>query len=266
LGYDRKQRVAMAKQGLAIPITNDSGEILDGSIPIATRDDLALAVRNFSKASDKRSVKAHIKTRAEALRALDMLPRSWSAPPRRRRGRPVGSVSLTREREDKILGLIRAGVFAEVAAVSAGVSVRTLTDWVARGEGRSSRASTPKLRAFARRYRQAQAEARALAEARVYKENVLKWLTHAAPSRDGLPGWTTPPEGSGGEQDAPSPEELKDLITGIRNDQLYSDPGALVPECSNRRCRCCFHRRRTPEESERLRAIAARRRRSPGAM
>lgn len=125
MGYDRKQRVAMAKQGLAIAITNDSGEILDGSIPIATRDDLALAIKNFSKATDKRAAKAHIIKRATALGSPEILPPSWgAATPRRKRGRPVGSVSLTREREEKILGLIRGGVFPHVAAGLAGVASR----------------------------------------------------------------------------------------------------------------------------------------------
>jgi hypothetical protein len=254
----------MAKKGWAIPITNDAGEVLDGSCPIANRDDLVRAIRSLSTATDRRAAKAHIKARAEALGAVDLLPASWSAPAPRRRGRPLGSVSLTREREEKILGLIRRGVFPHVAAALAGVSARALREWVARGEDRSSRPSTPKLRSFARKYREAQAEARALAEARVYKEDVKWWLTHAAPSHDGLLGWTTPPEGSDTETGARSPEELKELITGIRNDQLYSDPTALVPECSNRRCRCVFHRPRTPEELEHLRAIAARRRKAPG--
>lgn len=72
------------------------------------------------------------------------------------------------------------------------------------------------------------------------------WLSHAAPSRDGLLAWTALPEGSDAEQGGRSPEELRELITGIRNDQLYSDPATVVPECANRRCRCVFHR---PEDS-----------------
>lgn len=181
----------------------------------------------------------------------------------KRRGRPAGSVSLTRSREDTILGLIRKGVFDHVAAGVVGVSARTLREWVARGESRSSRPATAKLRAFAQKYRQAKAEARAIAEAKVYEGDIKWWLAHAAPSRDGLLGWTAMPEGSGAE-DVPAPEELRDLITGVRNDQLYSDPTAVVPECLNRRCRCSFHRPRTPEELERLQRIAARRRKDPG--
>lgn len=261
--YSRQQRIAMAQKGWAIPITNDAGEILDGSFPIANKDDLVLAIKNLANASDKRAAKAHIRTRAEALGETGLLPLSLRPPPRKPRGRPVGSISLTREREEKILGLIRGGVFPYVAAGLAGVSPRTLREWVARGEDRSARPSTPKLRAFAGKYRQAEAEARAIAEARIYKEDPKYWLTRAAPSRDGLPGWTTPPEGSDAEQGARSPEELRELITGIRNDQLYSDPATLVPECLNRRCRCVFHRLRTPEELEGLRAIATRRRKPP---
>jgi len=264
--YSRKQRVAMAKSALAIPITNDSGEILDGSCPIANKHDLLLAIKDLPRARNKSAVRAHITNRATALGALQLLPAGWAskAPVSKRRGRPIGSVSLTRERQEKILGLIRNGVFDHVAAEACGVSPRALREWVARGEGRSARPATPKLRAFAKAYRKAKAEARALAEARAYREHLLFWLSHAAPSHDGLLGWTAMPEGSDAERDAPSPEELKDLITGVRNDQLYTDPNVLVPVCLNRRCRCTFHRQRTPAELERLRAIAAKRRKSPG--
>lgn len=264
--YSRKQRVGMAKKGWAIPITNDAGEVLDGSRPIANRDDFALAIRDLPRARNKSAVKAHITKRATALGALEMLPTGWAskAPASKRRGRPAGSVSLTREREEKILGLIRNGVFDHVAAEACGVSPRTLREWVARGEGRSSRPTTSKLRAFAKAYRKAKAEARALAEARAYQDHLTFWLTHAARSTEDREGWTDLPGASGNGEPTLSPEELKDLITGVRNDQLYSDPNALVPECLNRRCRCSFHRSRTPEELERLRGIAASRRKDPG--
>jgi hypothetical protein len=175
----------------------------------------------------------------------------------------VGSVSLTREREETILGLIRQGVFDSVAAEVAGVSPRVLRDWVARGEGGSSRLSTPKLAAFARNYRKAKAEARAVAESTAFREHLIFWLTHAARSTTEREGWTELPEGWAGDGPAPSPEELRDLITGIRNDLLYTDPSILIPECANRRCRCLFHRPRTPAELAVLRRITDRRRRDP---
>lgn len=260
MAYERKTRVAMARKGEAIPITNDDGEILDGSCPIGSRDDLFEAIKNLHQFEDKRSTKAHIMKRAAALDATDALPSSWVTAERRRRGRPAGSVSLTRERQERILGLIRNGVFDHVAADTVGVSPRTLRDWVARGEGRSNRPATPKLRAFAKAYRQAKAEARAIAESRAYREHLLKWLSHAAPTRDGLPGWTKDASGEGSASLPLQPEELKELIVGLGNDALYANPDAIVPECTNRRCRCPFHRLRTPEEAELLRAIAAKRR------
>jgi hypothetical protein len=104
-----------------------------------------------------------------------------------------------------------------------------------------------------------------VAEARIYQENVKLWLERAARSREGFPGWTAMPEGADEQGEVLSPEELRTLITGVRNDQLYTDPTAMVPECLNRRCRCTFHRPRTPEEAERLRDIGVRRRKDPGA-
>src|SRR5947209_4968597 len=89
---------------------------------------------------------------------------------RRKTGRPLGSVTLTEQIVDTIVSYVRAGAFDHVAAEAAGISARTFRDWMARGEGRGSRASSRKLRAFAERVREAQAEARAGAEIRVFQE------------------------------------------------------------------------------------------------
>ena len=77
--YSRKQRVAMAKSALAIPITNDSGEILDGSCPIANKHDLLLAIKDLPRARNKSAVRAHITNRATALGALQLLPAGWAS-------------------------------------------------------------------------------------------------------------------------------------------------------------------------------------------
>jgi hypothetical protein len=74
--YTRKQRVGMAQKGWAIPILNDWGEILDGSCPIASRDDLARAIRTLDRLKDKRSARGHIRKRASELGATDLLPAS----------------------------------------------------------------------------------------------------------------------------------------------------------------------------------------------
>ena len=114
-------------------------------------------------------------------------------PPGGSRGRPRGSVSLTPQIEQTIVSYVRAGAFPHVAAQAAGISPRTFHDWMARGEDRhSSRSSTPKLRAFARAVRTAQAEARIAAEVRVYREKPAQWLKYAARSTPDLEGWTEP--------------------------------------------------------------------------
>ncbi|MEX1100484.1 MAG: hypothetical protein WD739_00335 [Actinomycetota bacterium] len=109
----------------------------------------------------------------------------------RKRGRPEGSVTLTPEIQATVVSLIRGGVFAGVAAQTAGISDRTFRDWMARGEdNHPSRSSTPELRAFAEEVRMAQAEARAGAEARIYRDAPKYWLTHVARSTSDSPGWT----------------------------------------------------------------------------
>jgi hypothetical protein len=117
-----------------------------------------------------------------------------SAP--KRRGRPPGSVSLTPEIQATIVGLLREGVFLHVATSIAGVSNRTVDDWIARGEGRHpSRAPTPKLRVFAREVRMARALVRIDAETRVFREKPKIWLRDSARSTEYDDGWTAPPRG-----------------------------------------------------------------------
>jgi hypothetical protein len=111
--------------------------------------------------------------------------------PAKRRGRPPGSVSLTDEIERINLAYVRAGAFLHVAAQAAGISPRTLFDWLNRGEERpAARPSTPRLRSFARNVRVAQAEARIGAEVRVYRDNPAMWLRNAARTRGELEGWS----------------------------------------------------------------------------
>lgn len=66
--YTDKQRQNMADKGQALP---------DGSYPIANKSDLANAIKAYGRAKDKAKAKAHITSRAKALGATDMLPKSW---------------------------------------------------------------------------------------------------------------------------------------------------------------------------------------------
>jgi len=166
--------------------------------------------------------------------------------PRHRTGRPVGSVTLTAERQDRLVAFIRAGAFDHVAAQAVGISPRTFREWLARGEGRGSRPATPKLRALADQVRAAKAESRLSAEVRVYREQPAYWLSRVARSVEGAEGWTEPVPSPGERplrekrlQDW-TDEELYDSIN--ESAQKMADGGWLVsPPCSRPRCRCEYH-------------------------
>lgn len=67
--FSAEERQRLAKSGEAMP---------DGSFPIVTRDDLENAIRAIGRASDPAAAKAHIKKRAKALGASDLIPDEWS--------------------------------------------------------------------------------------------------------------------------------------------------------------------------------------------
>lgn len=68
--YSQAEREKMAKAGTALP---------DGSYPIANTTDLKNAIQAVGRASNPAAAKAHIKKRAAALGATDLLPEDWRA-------------------------------------------------------------------------------------------------------------------------------------------------------------------------------------------
>ena len=139
--------------------------------------------------------------------------------------------------QQTIATYIRAGAFPSIAAEAAGISVRTFHEWMARGEDRHpSRASTPKLRAFAKAVRRAHAEARVAAEIRVYNQRPAHWLTYAARTKPDRDGWTKPPEGAE-EEDAPKARTLEDMMAELDKEE-QRDAG-----CADSECRCSLHSR-----------------------
>lgn len=66
--YSTDQRDQMAQAGEAMP---------DGSFPIANTADLKNAIQSIGRAKDRAAAMAHIKRRAKALGAMDMLPPDW---------------------------------------------------------------------------------------------------------------------------------------------------------------------------------------------
>lgn len=73
--FTTEQRVALAKKGFAIPVRNESGEIVDGRYPIENEADLLNAARAIGRVAegDRATVIRHIKKRARALGATDRL-------------------------------------------------------------------------------------------------------------------------------------------------------------------------------------------------
>ena len=66
--YNTEQRRQLADEGKALP---------DGSYPIVDKADLANALQAVGRASNRAQVEAHIRRRAKALDAMDMLP-DWA--------------------------------------------------------------------------------------------------------------------------------------------------------------------------------------------
>lgn len=66
--FNTAQRERMASSGQAMP---------DGSYPIANRTDLMNAIRSWGRGGADPKVKEHIKRRARALGAADMIPENW---------------------------------------------------------------------------------------------------------------------------------------------------------------------------------------------
>lgn len=66
--FSTQQREDLASEGKAMP---------DGSFPIANEQDLRNAIYAINRAKNPDAVKAHIKRRAKAMGAENLLPESW---------------------------------------------------------------------------------------------------------------------------------------------------------------------------------------------
>lgn len=171
-----------------------------------------------------------------------------ASPTPKRRGRPLGAITLTPEIQAKIVAYIRAGAFDHAAAEAAGVPIRTFYEWIARGENRhATRGSTPQLVAFAREVAKAKAEARITAEATVHQQRPSHWLAYAARTKDGREGWSDPGKSkSGGDSalqrfsDQQIQAELQACVT-----ELFILGVVESPPCRHSRCRCPHHKRGT---------------------
>lgn len=170
-------------------------------------------------------------------RPVDENPQGGEAS--RGRGRPPGSITLTEQIEQKIVSFVQAGAFAHAAAQAAGVPPRTFYEWMERGEGtHPTRRPTPRLRAFAKAVLTAQAQARVVAETRVFRERPTYWLSHAARSRPGEEGWTEPPEDPEAQWSGSLEERLAELDSRDAESRAWHTTNCTEPDCpcrTNRR-------------------------------
>jgi hypothetical protein len=152
-------------------------------------------------------------------------------------------VSLTPEIQQTIVTLVRAGAFANTAARAAGISERTFYDWMARGRGEHpTRSSAPKLKKFAMEVDRAQAEARAAAEVRAYREQLRHWLRYAARSRPGSDGWSELKEWN-----QPGPGRgatLEERIREIDHREAVEERDRHRATCRKKDCPSPWHERR----------------------
>jgi hypothetical protein len=144
----------------------------------------------------------------------------------KRRGRPLGSVSLTPEIRERLLELIRGGTYDYIAAEAVGISARTFREWIQRGEGEHpTRPASRKLKALAKDVRRAKAEARAAAEIRVFRDNASRWLSYQGRTKPGREGWTHPPETQADQGSA----RLEELIRELEDDGPARAPSSEGP-------------------------------------
>jgi transposase-like protein len=105
----------------------------------------------------------------------------------RARGRPS---LLSEEVAARIVSLVERGASVAAAAQAAGIGVRTLHRWLARGE-----AGEAGYEALFKEVSRARALARATAEIEVAERDPFTWLRYGpGRSRPGAPGWTELPE------------------------------------------------------------------------
>jgi hypothetical protein len=89
-----------------------------------------------------------------------------------------------------ICAYIRSGAFPQIAAEAAGIPQKVFERWMRYGQAKRP---LPLYRDFAQAVRQAQAQARLLAENHALKDDPLTWLK-SGPGKETarMPGWTSP--------------------------------------------------------------------------
>lgn len=160
------------------------------------------------------------------------------------RGRPRGSVSLTATMEEQIVLLVQSGVPYPHAIKAVGVAERTGREWRERGEDRSTRPPTKKLKRFASRVRAAEALAITDALVRLLQKDPEKWLRY-------MDRYATQ-EGSGDIRlgldltELEDPDARAEAMRVIEQVLLYH-PDFVIPPGREEDCSCIYHGERSEE-------------------
>jgi len=124
---------------------------------------------------------------------------------------------LTPELQDRICRFILSGGYPQVAAEAAGLPREVFTRWLARGQARKA---ARKYRLFWEAIREARAQVRLAAEARVLSRDALGWLK-CGPGKDSPDGagWSNPVRGqTTGDESETSlllHQEVRNLVTAM---------------------------------------------------
>jgi len=133
---------------------------------------------------------------------------------RKKKERPMNDHrhKLTREVQELICNFVRAGGFPHVAAVAAGIPLKTFQSWLRCGKARRPQ---PLYLAFYEALCQAQAIARLAAETQALRRAPLSWLRYGPGRERGrLPGWTDPVKPAKIERGPhPSVGRMQELVT-----------------------------------------------------
>lgn len=168
----------------------------------------------------------------------------------RKPGRPKGSVSLSRDVEEQIVGLIRGGVSYSNACVARGFSARTAREWRAHGEKRRGPPS-PRLEAFILKVHEAEAFADAKAEAALLSKSPSGHLKRSDARRAREASDESAKLGVAEPDQVALKARIREIESRLVIERFTSDTSYTI-RCPELECPCLLHRERTPEEQSRL--------------
>jgi hypothetical protein len=165
-------------------------------------------------------------------------------------GRPKGSVSFPAEKAEIVVELMRGGTMKlKDACVAAGIAYSTARTYIKRAK--SDPDCPRKIRDWVRRLEQADSESNIRADLTMHQDHTTSWKR----MKQGQSVFEEEDELA----PTPDPDRAIALFEEVLWRLLYLEPRSRIPPCPNARCRCIFHRDRSPEGLEATRELAQRR-------